>query len=85
MAGPGKGASGRMPKGAIVSSGDSSTEKPVSAADAEARTLPGVADSDLTLPGSVANTVRPSTSPAESVESSDAVTVAGRVGSRPSR
>jgi serine/threonine protein kinase/tetratricopeptide (TPR) repeat protein len=85
MAGPGKGASGRMPKGAIVSSGDSSTEKPVSAVDAEARTLPGVADSDLTLPGSVANTVRPSTSPAESVESSDAVTVAGRVGSRPSR
>jgi len=74
-----------MPKGAIVSSGDSSTEKPVSAVDAEARTLPGVADSDLTLPGSVANTVRPNTSPAESVESSDAVTVAGRVGSRPSR
>jgi tetratricopeptide (TPR) repeat protein len=84
MAGPGEGASGRVQEGVAVSYGDSSFEKPVSTVDAEARTLPGVAASDVTLPGSVANTTRPSTRPAESVKSSDAVTSAGHVGSRPS-
>lgn len=67
-----------------MSSGDSSVEKPVSAVDAEALTLPGVAASDVTLPGSVANTERPSTSPAESVDSPDAMTIAGAVSPRPS-
>ena len=85
MAGPGEGASGRIREGVAIASGDSSDEKPVSAVDAEARTLPGVAASDVTLPGSVANPARPpSTSPAESVNSSDAITIAGRVSSRPS-
>src|SRR5215469_140755 len=83
MAGPDGGASGRMQEGVAISSGDSSVEKPVSAVNAEARTLPGVAASDVTLPGTVANTARPSTSPAESVNSSDAMTIAGRVSSRP--
>ena len=85
MAGPGEGASGRLPEGVAVSSGDSSVEKPISTVDAEARTLRGVAASDVTLPGSVANPARPrSTSPAQSVDSSDAITIAGRVTSRPS-
>ena len=85
MAGPGEGVSGRIREGVAIASGDSSNEKPVSAVDAEARTLPGVAASDVTLPGSVANLARPgSTSPAKSVDSSDAITIAGRVSSRPS-
>ncbi|HEX8797028.1 MAG TPA: serine/threonine-protein kinase, partial [Terriglobales bacterium] len=74
----------RAPETTAVSNADSSSANPRFAADSEGATLPGIDSAGATLPGAPTDPAGGTPSSRNNVNSSDARTVVGLPGSRPS-